>query len=32
MEELLKYDLIEGPLPASRAKGWVHNPIITDKK
>ena len=30
--ELLKYDLIEGPLQPNRAKGWVHNTVITDKK
>ena len=32
IQDLLKYDLIEGPLPANRVKGWVHNPVITDKK
>ena len=30
--DLLKHDLIEGPLPASEAKGWLHNVVITDKK
>ena len=31
LKELLENDLIEGPLPANRVKGWVHNPVITDK-
>ena len=31
IKELLKHDLIEGPLPAKKVKGWVHNPVIMDK-
>ena len=31
IKELLQHDLIEGPLPAKKVKGWVHNPVITDK-
>ena len=35
VEEKLKYmvenDLIEGPLPPSECKGWIHNIVVTKK-
>ena len=32
LEELIKEGVVEGPLDYKSATGWIHNPVISDKK